>query len=60
MASFFSAARGCFFKKNPMLTHKTFETNSLKQTFVLDERFDRDCVCFNIERLSNIDEMLIL
>ena len=41
----------------PMLSRKAFATNSLKLTFVLDVWFGSACVCSNIERLSNIDEI---
>ena len=36
---------------------RTFATDLLKQTFVLDVWFSRDCVCFKIEHLSYINEM---
>ena len=40
-----------------MLTRKRLSRNSLKYTFVLDAWFGHDCICSNIEHLSNIDEM---
>ena len=43
---------------DPILSCKTFETNSLKLIFVLDVWFGCDCVCSNIEHLSNIDEII--
>ena len=42
------------------LSRKAFETNSLKQTFVLDVWFHGQIVYSNIEHLSNIDEIVIL
>ena len=41
----------------PMLSCKAFATNSLKYKFMQDVWFGRDCVCSNIEHLSNIDEI---
>ena len=43
---------------DPIISWKTFETNSLKLIFVLDVWFGCDCVCSNIEHLSNIDEII--
>ena len=40
---------------DPMLPCKKFATNSLK--FMQDVWFGCDCVCSNIEHLSNIDEI---
>ena len=47
MASFFLRLEADFF--DPMLSRKTFATNSLNLNFVLDVWFGSDFVCSNIE-----------
>ena len=42
---------------DPMLPRKTFATNLYESKFIYDVWFGRDCVCSNIEHLSNIDEI---
>ena len=42
---------------DPMLSGKTFATNSLKQTFMWEVWFDGQIVYSKIEHLSNIDEI---
>ena len=41
----------------PLLSHKTFATNSLKKTFVWDVWFDAQIVYFNIEHPSIINKI---
>ena len=52
---YFSEDVGWFL--DPMLLCKTFATNALKYKFMQDVWFGCDCVCSNIEHLSNIDEI---
>ena len=63
MASFFSEIGGGFFF-DPMLSHKTIATNSLKQNFLQDVWFGRDADYFNtqttpIDSNSSIDRLRV-